>query len=169
MFPFHHAHHSPHRSGHHHLGRGGHRGGWLARFLHGSGRDREDTISPAMAESSAPSLSSGAAEVEPVRLFACVGKACGNGGGSVLIDALRREIAQAGPNGAAIDVRPCGCLDQCGHGPVVVAYGGKAAQSTRPPKGSRPTPMSPALGTFTSATPESARRIIDTVIARRGA
>lgn len=100
-----------------------------------------------------------------IRLFACAGKACRHApGGQALLEALLREIGLAGPRAAHLDVRSCGCLDKCQEGPVVVAYGGKAAQADFPPKGALRNLVHRPLGTFYKAQPADARRIVDTLL-----
>jgi (2Fe-2S) ferredoxin len=77
-----------------------------------------------------------------VRLFVCVktrkdGEACCAGRGSrELLDAIRAELARRGDD-TRIDVRPVKCLDQCEHGPAMVAYRDAAAEETELPEGWR--------------------------------
>jgi hypothetical protein len=127
------------------------------------GEEIELTASPTTEVSDRPLA--GIGNDEAVRIFTCVGRACRDAqGGQALLDALHREIGLAGPAAARIDVKSCGCLDQCKKGPVVVAYRGKAAQSSRPPHGLWSELTNRPLGTFLRATPGEARRIVERLV-----
>jgi (2Fe-2S) ferredoxin len=54
-----------------------------------------------------------------------------------LLEAVRAELLLRGATAGAIDVRPVGCMDQCEHGPAMVAYSGAAAEENEPPEGVR--------------------------------
>lgn len=74
------------------------------------------------------------------RIFVCVktrqdGRpACGNAGAAEIVAALRLELARRGQPAAHIDVRPCGCLDRCDQGPVLVGFTGTIAEAAVPPR-----------------------------------
>jgi hypothetical protein len=74
------------------------------------------------------------------RIFACVktrqdGRpACGNIGAAEIMTTLRLELARRGQAAAHIDVRPCGCLDKCDEGPVLVGFTGAIAEAAVPPR-----------------------------------
>jgi (2Fe-2S) ferredoxin len=144
------------------------RGGWLHALFHRSRRSRHEI--PPDADTAPDALSlpppeeTSVSSPVAVRLFACVGKHCRSGqNGRALIDALRAAADQAGPDAGPIAVTPCGCLDRCEEGPVVVAYRGKAAQASRPPQGALAEFLNRPFATFTRVTPETAGRIIATV------
>jgi len=94
-----------------------------------------------------------------------VGKDCRrtHDAGAVL-DALRRTLATVDTGDVPVDVQPCGCLNICEQGPVVVAYGGAAAEAPRPPNGLSEAGENPPLATFTHVTPDKAGEIIDHVL-----
>lgn len=61
-------------------------------------------------------------EVYKKHVFVCTsGKTCPSFGGNEVCDALRKEIAERGLK-KQIRINKTGCLDQCGHGAVVVVY-----------------------------------------------
>lgn len=98
----------------------------------------------------------------PIRLFVCAARKCRDaGGGRPLIEALQREIAQAGAN---VNVKACGCLDRCEKGPAVVAYGGKAARAPRPPHGWLDKLLHRPVATFLRVTAADARRMVTTLM-----
>lgn len=72
------------------------------------------------------------------RIFVCVktrqdGRpACGNAGAAEIMAALRVEFVRRGQPAAHIDVRPCGCLDRCDQGPVLVGFSGAIAEAAVP-------------------------------------
>jgi hypothetical protein len=74
------------------------------------------------------------------RIFACVKtrqdgrSACGNAGAREIMTALRLELARRGQSAAQIDVRPCGCLDKCERGPILMACTGVVAEAALPPR-----------------------------------
>lgn len=74
------------------------------------------------------------------RIFVCMktrqdGRpSCGNAGTAEIMTALRMELAQRGQAAAHIDVRPCGCLDRCDKGPVLVGFTGTVAEAADPPR-----------------------------------
>lgn len=74
------------------------------------------------------------------RLFACMKtrqdgrRACGNAGAAEIMTALRLELARRGRVAAHIDVHPCGCLDRCERGPILVGLSGSVAEVAVPPR-----------------------------------
>lgn len=60
--------------------------------------------------------------------------ACGNAGAAEILAALRLELARRSQPAAHIDVRPCGCLDRCDEGPVLVGFTGAIAEAAVPPR-----------------------------------
>ncbi len=74
------------------------------------------------------------------RIFVCIKSrqdgrpACGNAGAAEVMTALRLELARRGQSAAHIDVRPCGCLDKCEDGPVLVGFTGALAEAAEPPR-----------------------------------
>ena len=83
----------------------------------------------------------------PVRLYACVGKHCPDG--RRVLDALRVAAAESG-----VAVAPCGCLDLCEQGPVVIALPAEAP----PPRRGQPGPA--PLATHLRVSPADAARIV---------
>jgi (2Fe-2S) ferredoxin len=86
----------------------------------------------------------------PVRLYACVGKHCPDG--RRVLDALRVAAADSG-----VAVAPCGCLDLCEQGPVVIALPAEAP----PPRRGQPGPA--PLATHLRVSPADAARIVATL------
>jgi len=76
-----------------------------------------------------------------LRLFVCVktradGRpSCGAAGTAEIIRALRKELADRGRRACHIDVRPCGCVDRCDEGPVLLGFTGHMAEEAQPPRG----------------------------------
>jgi len=100
-----------------------------------------------------------------VRLFTCVGKDCAHGAeGKALLAALTEAVTAHPTPGVRIDVRACGCLDLCEQGPVVVAYQGKAAEATRPPKGALAGALNRPIEQFGQVSAADAQRIVETVL-----
>lgn len=61
-------------------------------------------------------------EVYKKHVFVCTsGKTCPTAGGVEVCDALRKEISDRGLK-KQIRINKTGCLDQCGHGAVMVVY-----------------------------------------------
>ncbi|MFD2235740.1 hypothetical protein [Phaeospirillum tilakii] len=85
----------------------------------------------------------------PVRLYACVGKHCPDG--RRVLDALRVAAAESG-----VAVAPCGCLDLCEQGPVVIALPAEAPPPRRGATGPAP------LATHLRVSPADAARIVAT-------
>ncbi|HEX4931530.1 MAG TPA: (2Fe-2S) ferredoxin domain-containing protein [Gemmatimonadaceae bacterium] len=55
-------------------------------------------------------------------VFVCsFGKTCEKAGGVTVFQAMKREAKQAGL-GDTVRVNKAGCMNQCGHGPMVVVY-----------------------------------------------
>jgi (2Fe-2S) ferredoxin len=55
-------------------------------------------------------------------VFVCTsGKYCEKAGGERVQKALKRAVKEAGLSGS-IRVNQAGCMNQCGHGPMVVVY-----------------------------------------------
>jgi (2Fe-2S) ferredoxin len=55
-------------------------------------------------------------------VFVCVsGKTCGKDGGQRTKDVLKKAAKAAGL-GETVRVNEAGCMNQCGHGPMVVVY-----------------------------------------------
>jgi (2Fe-2S) ferredoxin len=60
--------------------------------------------------------------------------ACANAGGGEVLEALRKELDKKGQTTSHIHVRPCGCVDRCEKGPVILAFTGSMAEADSPPK-----------------------------------
>ena len=100
-----------------------------------------------------------------IRIFTCIGRSCREAkGGPSLADALHRELVEAGPAAAHIDVKSCGCLDRCKEGPVAVAFRGKAALQARPPHGFFAQLINRPLGVFRRVTPADSSWIISSLL-----
>lgn len=100
-----------------------------------------------------------------IRLFTCVARHCCQGkDGRQLLAALRQAAAESG---AAIDVKACGCLDQCDDGPVVIAHRGTAARGQRPPEGTLSRLLHRPVGRFTDAQPHDANRIVESLTSKQ--
>lgn len=142
-----HSHHHHHHHGH---GHGQCRGGrpW------GRHHSRDDQTADEAATQDATAEGPAAA----TRIFVCAAKSCRHGGGAELAEALRQRIEETG---ADIDVRACGCLDDCDNGPVAVAHGGAAARAARPPKGKMAQWLHRPLARFPRASADQAQAIID--------
>lgn len=55
-------------------------------------------------------------------VFVCaLGKDCGKAGGMEVFQAMKREVREA-RLGDEVRINKAGCMDQCGHGPMVVVY-----------------------------------------------
>ena len=55
-------------------------------------------------------------------VFVCTsGKTCPGQGADQVLDAMRREISARGLH-KEIRINKCGCLNQCGNGPMAVVY-----------------------------------------------
>ena len=55
-------------------------------------------------------------------VFVCMyGKTCGRQGGEEVFDVLKSEVKAAGLRDT-VRVNRAGCMNQCGHGPMVVVY-----------------------------------------------
>jgi (2Fe-2S) ferredoxin len=55
-------------------------------------------------------------------VFVCsIGKTCDKAGGDDVFRAMKREVRDAGLAGE-VRVNKAGCMNQCGHGPMVVVY-----------------------------------------------
>jgi (2Fe-2S) ferredoxin len=55
-------------------------------------------------------------------VFVCTdGKSCRRDGGELVHDMLKRTVKDLGLRGA-VRVNHAGCMNQCGHGPMVVVY-----------------------------------------------
>jgi|GEM_PF-4034457 len=137
-----------HHGHHHHVH--GHR--------HGHGHSHEHPALPPEVTETAPD------PVAPdhIRLFTCVARHCCQGkDGKALLAALRQAAADSG---APMDVKACGCLDQCDDGPIILAHRGAAARGQRPPEGTLARLFQRPIGRFTNARPEDAERIIQTLV-----
>jgi|GEM_PF-2807814 len=151
---------------------GGRRQHRRERGLFGLGRARDETMVPADAApapvptdqpDSVSHPETGTAQA--VRLFACVGKDCRQEHDArAVLDALRQQVASIETAGLVMDVQPCGCVDLCEQGPVVVACTGPAAQAAHPPVGNNATGSARPLATFVQVTPDKAGSIIETVL-----
>ena len=79
-------------------------------------------------------------EIQERRIFVCVKKrgdreaSCARSGSLELISAMRTMLAQENIPASELDIRPCGCIDLCDDGPVLVSVSGSAAQEKKPPK-----------------------------------
>ncbi|MEP7382375.1 MAG: (2Fe-2S) ferredoxin domain-containing protein [Gemmatimonadota bacterium] len=55
-------------------------------------------------------------------VFVCsIGKTCSKAGGEDVFRVMKRAVRDAGLSGS-IRVNKAGCMNQCGHGPMVVVY-----------------------------------------------
>lgn len=55
-------------------------------------------------------------------VFVCsFGKTCEKAGGIAVFQAMKREAKEAGLSGT-VRINKAGCMNQCGHGPMVVVY-----------------------------------------------
>ncbi len=55
-------------------------------------------------------------------VFVCsIGKSCSKAGGDDVFRAMKRDVRDAGLAGS-VRVNKAGCMNQCGHGPMVVVY-----------------------------------------------
>lgn len=55
-------------------------------------------------------------------VFVCsMGKTCARDGGDDVFSTMKRAVKEAGLNGI-VRVNKAGCMNQCGHGPMVVVY-----------------------------------------------
>ena len=61
-------------------------------------------------------------EIFEKHVFVCTsGKVCSKDGGEEVCSALRQEVVARGLKGR-VRINKAGCFDQCGNGPMVVAY-----------------------------------------------
>jgi len=95
-----------------------------------------------------------AAAAPVLRLYVCVGKHCP--GGRMVLDSLRAAAVDSG-----IPVDPCGCLDLCAQGPVVIALPADA----KPPRRDQPAPA--PLARYVQVTPDDAPGIIAALRSRQ--
>lgn len=55
-------------------------------------------------------------------VFVCTtGKTCPRDGGKEVFDAMKKRAAEQGLKGR-VRINQAGCMNQCGHGPMVVVY-----------------------------------------------
>lgn len=55
-------------------------------------------------------------------VFVCsIGKSCAKAGGDEVFSAMKRAARHAGLDGV-VRINRAGCMNQCGHGPMVVVY-----------------------------------------------
>jgi (2Fe-2S) ferredoxin len=105
-----------------------------------------------------------------LRIFACMktrqdGRpACGNAGAAEILTAIRLELARRGQSAAHIDVRPCGCIDRCKNGPVLVGFTGAIAEAPVPPKNLIEKIMHRPKVSFERVSVEDVQTIVDRLI-----
>ncbi len=105
-----------------------------------------------------------------IRIFACMktkqdGRpVCGNSGAAEVMTALRLELARRGQSAAHIDVRPCGCLDKCDKGPVLVAFTGAVAEAAVPPRNVIEKLLHRPKACFENVSPNDAASIVSQLL-----
>jgi len=107
----------------------------------------------------------------PIRIFVCVDtktdglRCCAANHSSFLLQRLRRVIAAYGRQAVHLDVRPCNCVGLCDEGPVMLAFGGKAARQVRPPLAfDVPSAGQQPVAQFRNVTEATLESIVETLL-----